>query len=301
MSEENDNDSGTMLCCASCGIAEIDSVKLKKCTACYRVKYCGVECQRDHWSKHKKDCKKRVAELRDELLFKQPESTNRGDCPICMLPLSFDLMTTMMTCCSKEICRGCTYANYSHETVVSVVPKWLCPFCRKAVPDTVEEGHKQRMKRIEVNDPVAIRQEGGDQYQKGNYTRAFEYWTKAADLGDAEAHYQLSGMYFRGEGVEKEERKHTYHLEEAAIAGHPDARHGLGCEEWNNGNTERAVKHLIIAATQGYDDSIKGLMDAFKGGYVNRDVLTTALRAHQAAVDATKSPQRETAEEFYSK
>lgn len=33
-----------------------------------------------------------------------------------------------------------------------------------------------------------------------------------------------------------------------------------------------------------------------KQGFVEKDVLTVALRAHKAAVDATKSPQREAAE-----
>ena len=37
-------------------------------------------------------------------------------------------------------------------------------------------------------------------------------------------------------------------------------------------------------------------MDAFKKGSVSKDELAAAVRAHQAAVDATKSPQREAAE-----
>ena len=56
------------------------------------------------------------------------------------------------------------------------------------------------------------------------------------------------------------------------------------------------MRHLIIAATQGHDDSIKPLMDEFRSGIVSKDDLAAALRAHQAAVDATKSPQREAAE-----
>ena len=40
------------------------------------------------------------------------------------------------------------------------------------------------MKRVEANDPVAICHEGGEQYAKGDYSSAFEYWTKAAGLGD---------------------------------------------------------------------------------------------------------------------
>ena len=71
----------------------------------------------------------------------------------------------------------------------------------------------------------------------------------------------------------------------------------LGCIEWNN--KERAVKHLIIAAKLGHDSSIKSLMDAYRGGFVSKDDLASALRAHHAAVDATRSPQREAAEEYH--
>jgi TPR repeat protein len=45
-----------------------------------------------------------------------------------------------------------------------------------------------------------------------------------------------------GNGVEKDEKKELHHLEEAAIAGHPVARHNLGCYEGMNGRMERAVK-----------------------------------------------------------
>ena len=99
-------------------------------------------------------------------------------------------------------------------------------------------------------------------------------------------------------GVEKDMEKEIYHLEEATIGGHPVASHQLGLHEWNNnGNTERAVKNYIIAATQGYDDTIKMLMDAFNGSLVSKNDLSSALSAHQAAVDATKSPQRDFAED----
>ena len=86
MSKTNEPDCDTR-CCASCGIAEVDDVKLMRCTACYLVRYCSVICQRNHRPQHKRACKRHAAELRDELLFRQPESSHIGDCPICMLPL----------------------------------------------------------------------------------------------------------------------------------------------------------------------------------------------------------------------
>ncbi len=289
---------GKSNCCASCGIAESDDIKLKDCTACYLVKYCGIECQKDHRKQHKRDCKKRAAELRDELLFKQPESTNLGDCPICYLPLPLDMTKSIMTeCCSKVICRGCCYANGLREEEMRL--KNTCPFCREAVPTTGEEVNKQRMKRIEAKDPNAMVAEGAAQYEGGNYIKALEYWTKAAELGNADAHMKLAVMYRVGYGVEKDTGKEIHHLEEAAIRGHPNARYLLGRDEINNRNSERVVKHCIIGATQGCDFSLKMLMDAFKGGFVSKDVLAATLRAHQAAVDATKSPQREAAAKYY--
>ncbi|KAK1734131.1 hypothetical protein QTG54_015134 [Skeletonema marinoi] len=71
-------------------MSEDNADALKNCTACYLVKYCSVQCQKEHRKQHKRDCKKRAAEIRDELLFKQPESTHLGDCPICMIPLPLD-------------------------------------------------------------------------------------------------------------------------------------------------------------------------------------------------------------------
>ena len=76
MGEEND-EASTLLFCASCGMGEIDDAKLKYCKSCDLVKYCN------DWYEEMM-CKKRAAELRDELLFKfkQQESCYRWDCPI---------------------------------------------------------------------------------------------------------------------------------------------------------------------------------------------------------------------------
>ena len=292
-----ENNEAACPCCASCGVAEIDDVKLVPCDDCDLVKYCCDDCMEDHKSEHEEECKKRAAELRDEILFKQPESSHLGDCPICCLPLPLDMTKSCtMTCCSKKICRGCEYANQMREREMRL--QLSCPFCREPLLFTDEECDKQRMKRVEANDPAAMRQQGGKQHEKGDYRSAFEYYTKAAALGDIDAHSKLSLMYREAEYVKQDEGKYIHHIEEAAIGGHPDARFILGYEEHKIGNIERAVKHWIIAATQGDDGSIKALLKVFEGGFVKKEDLAAALRAHKAAVDATKSPQRAAAEIF---
>ena len=302
--EENEEVVGTSSssCCASCGIAEVDDIKLKECDGCDLVKYCSAACMEDHKSEHEEECKKRASELRDELLFLQPESTHMGDCPICMIPLPIDAMkSNMHTCCSKLICNGCYIANLMRE--MEMGQAWSkCPFCREPAVNTDEEESKRTMKRIEIEDPVAMSHEGGKQYDRGDYNKAFDYLTMAVTLtNDAEAHYHLSIMYNEGLGVEKDEGEFICHAEEAAIGGHPVARHNLGAHEWNNDNTERALKHWIIAATQGFDLSMKELLKIFKQGYLEKDVLAATLRAHKAAVDTTRNSQRDTGEKMVRK
>src|SRR6056300_1593358 len=98
--------------CACCGIAAVDDITLKFCNNCDLVKYCSDECQENHREHHEEECNKRKADLRDKLLFTQPDISYLGECPLCFLPLSIDPeKSTMMGCCCKSICRGCCYAN----------------------------------------------------------------------------------------------------------------------------------------------------------------------------------------------
>ena len=296
MSEDNEAEE-MMLCCASCGTADGDDINLKDCSACHLVKYCSMKCQKDHWPKHKKECKKRAAELHDEILFKQPESTYRGDCPICCLPLSLDPdKSTLNTCCCKIICNGCNVANMMREMDGRLHHK--CPFCREDLP-TDEEIDELLMKRIKVNDPVAMCFMGTKRFHEGDLKAAFEYWTRAVALGNVEAHFQLSTLYGEGIGVEKDETRERHHAELAAIGGHPGARHNLGCVEKENGRIERAAKHWIISAKLGDDESLKSVKSLYKIQYISKDVFATALRGYQTAIEATKSPQREEAAEVY--
>ena len=285
--------------CASCGTAGGDDVTLKNCNGCFLVKYCSVECQRDHISRHLLVCKKRAAELKDELLFKQPESNHLGDCPICLLPIIpiFSLQDKPRQCayycCSKIVCVGCVRANALREREARL--PLSCPFCRTPLPEE-DEQHALVMKRIEKNDPTALGEEGLRRFKAGDLANAIQYFEKAAGLGYVEAHYHLSIIYYQGLGAEKDMEKYMHHAEQAAIGGHPIARYNLGVLEEERGNIHRAVKHWMIAASFGYDNSIEALKEYYEGGMVSEKDFAAALRACKAAVNATKSPLRDAAE-----
>jgi TPR repeat protein len=153
------------------------------------------------------------------------------------------------------------------------------------------------MKRVKANDPAALSYMGGKYCDdEGDYEGAFEYYTRAAELGDMDAHYRLGLMYYDGRGVEKDDGKVVYHYEKAAIGGHPTARHNLAVIEGRNGNDKRAAKHYIIAAKLGLKESMNMLWNHYSDENITKDELETTLRSHQAAIDAMKSPQREAAD-----
>ncbi len=126
-------------------------------------------------------------------------------------------------------------------------------------------------------------------------------------MGDLDAHFKLGVMYRNGEGVEKDEgipldeERAVYHYEKAAIGGHPDARYNLACYEGRNGNMKRAVRHLIIAAKLGSEESMKALWAEFKDKNITKEDLDATLRSHQAAINAMKSAQRDEAEVAFRK
>ncbi len=293
--EAASENAGDMSCCASCGIAEVDDVQLTACTAdCNLVRYCSVACQRDHRSQHEAMCKKRVAELRDGLIFAQPERCHLGDCPLCFLPMPIPTNQRVITsCCTKIICRGCSCSDLKRQTTEAL--KQTCPFCRELLPGNSVESDMRLMRRAETNDPIAIAKVAHIYHSKGDHGKALECWKKAAALGDAESNHSLSLRYWEGKCIEKDEKRQIYHMEEAAIAGHPTARFNLGSINWNHGRFDTAVKHWIIAANLGYDESMKTLKQCYVKGLVSKDDFAAALRSHHAAVCATKSPQREAA------
>ncbi len=296
--------------CASCGMAALDNVQLKG-YACNSVKYCSDKCQKIHGPKHDKECekrmaetrKKRLAELRDKDLFTQPKSSHLGDCPICCLPMPLDSGSQINSCCSKRICDGCHVALAVNSMEGKL--RQNCAYCRTPMPSgDQEEIYSRIMKRVKANDPVAMQLLGEKcAHDEGDSDSAFQYFSKAAALGNIEAHYHLAFLYLEGKGVEKDEQKKVYHLEEAAIGGHHGARYHLGDREMKNGRIDRAMNHFIIAAKLGSDTALNIVKAGFAGGFgpVSKEDYASTLRGHQATVDATKSPRREGAQWLLSK
>ena len=219
----------TTSCCAECGGEEgVGVIRLKACKSCMIVKYCNVNCQKNHWPKHKKECKLRSAEICDEALFQDPLA--KEDCPICFIPMPVKLIACMTlspatitsgvpvydfaeaneelanmgtetyySCCGKSICGGCV------DSFCKSGNNWTCPFCKSdRMGKTYGERVGELMKRVEVNDAGSMMVLGNNYYHgdlglQQDLEKAMELWTQAAELGCSKAYYQLGCiMMLRG-------------------------------------------------------------------------------------------------------
>ncbi|EJK47895.1 hypothetical protein THAOC_33352, partial [Thalassiosira oceanica] len=282
--------------CANCGKQGSDAVKLKNCTACRLVKYCGVDCQRAHRKQHKQACKQRAAELKDEQLYGQGHERPEGDfCPICTLPipLSMENHSFFKYCCMKLICHGCGLAAQKRGL-------WDCPFCRTPYPDNDADKLAMIRARVKKKDPAATYHLGG-YYCHGrlglqkDMQKAVELWTEAAELGWIEALYNLGIAYESGEGVEKNRAKAAEFYKKAAMQGHVQSRYNLGCYVWEKMNHDCAVKHWLISAKMGHENSLENIKRAFGGGLTMKEQYVEALRGYQDAVEEMRSNDRDEA------
>ena len=282
--------------CANCGKHESDTIKLKNCTACRLVKYCGVDCQRAHRKHHKKACKERAAELKDEQLYSQGhERPEGGFCPICTLPIPLPINehSFFKACCMKRICDGCSVATRKRGMTD-------CAFCRTPLPDNNADRLAMFLARVKKKDPEAINQLGikyffGKLGLQEDMRKAAELFTAAAELGSVDALYRLGVSYQRGDGVEQDKEKAAEFYKKAAMQGYADSRHNLGNHEGRKGNYDRAVRHFLISAKMGYKKSVQNIKEMFMGGIATKEQYAQALKEYQDAVEGMKSHDRDEA------
>jgi len=171
------------------------------------------------------------------------------------------------------------------------------------MPTSFEETVKRYEKRIEMNDPRAIFNLGC-RYRDGrlglpqNRAKAYELWHRAAELGNAEAYYNIGIAYMNGYGVEVDMKKIIHYWELAAMRGHVKARHNLGVVEGQAGNMDRALKHFLIAVKDGHLNSMENIKSMYREGEATKDDYAKALRSYQAYLDEIKSDQRDEAVAF---
>ena len=185
--------------CANCGREGGDGAKLKSCTACRLVKYCGVDCQRAHRKQHKRACKRRAAELRDEELYSRGHERAAIEvCPICTMPIPRPVgdHSGVFECCMKRICHGC------HVAAKKRGMSRKCPFCRTPIASNDTDKLAMVQARAAKKDPEAINNLGelyffGKLGLQKDMRKAIEMAGEAAELGSNKALRNLGISYSR--------------------------------------------------------------------------------------------------------
>jgi len=287
--------------CANCGKGEESNEDLKACSACQLVKYCNRECQLAHRPQHKKECKKRAAELHEEALFKERP---REKCP------GYSVLGTV-----------------EHKLQKNEGGK-LCVICKTPAASSNEEDMMRIKEHADMGNAQAVHLLGVEYSREGNMSKAHELWVRAGRLGCSEAYNELANSmnpihdeYNEGGankrlGVKMDLKKAKYYYELAAIMGDVQARYFLGLLEGRETNSdvgeytfealeaklrhrEPAVKHFELAARAGHEEAMDQLRkihnrQAMVETFSNEE-YADIVRAYTKSRDEMKSDDREKA------
>ena len=175
-----------------------------------------------------------------------------------------------------------------------------CAFCRTCFPDNDADALAMVQSRVAKKDPAATLHLGQTYYHGGlglqkDMRKAIKLKEEAAELGSVDALFSLAIAYRLGNGVEADRAKADQFYKKAAMQGHVQSRHNLGCYEGEKGNHYRASRHFLISAKMGHGGSLELVKKLFMGGLVTKEQYADALKGYQDAAEELKSHDRDEA------
>lgn len=245
---------------------------------------CLLELKPPLYGQLAKKMSKAATENHERALFKQPDPPE--DCAICAQTLPYDHnKVSWRVCCGKRLCQGCMYGIAVENRSTP------CPFCRTRAYTSNGEYLTSLQSLYEKGDRNAICQMGnhflgGEFGLQRDVEKAINLWKKA---DTPIANHNLAVQY----GETGQARKAVYYYEKAAIQGNILSRFYLGVFEEST-DTERSMKHFVIAAEAGDDRALSKVKDAYQGNpkKVSKDRFAQVLRNHQKAKSNLQSHQR---------
>lgn len=235
----------------------------------------------------------------------------REDCVICMQPLPLEESEGVVYngCCGKFTCGGCMQAarlvlfKTNQERKDKGQPKLpeLCPYCREPIPIGEAALMRQWEERMELGDAAAYYQVGieflnGTTGKPKRIKKAFELLSTSAGMGFPEACLRMAAFYELGHGgiVPKDMTIAKKYYQLAAKGGNVVGRDRLASLEINTTfNIHLAIKHLKIAAENGYKKSLDKLTWMKDRGLISKEECNETARAYYNAVAEMKSESRE--------
>jgi uncharacterized protein len=109
-------------------------------------------------------------------------------------------------------------------------------------------------------------EQGEEEYENSNYTKAFNIFIILAEIGDMRAQLSVACMYESGEGIQKDLTKSVKWYRIAAEKGHPIAQNNLAVILLDT-NPEEAIQWLFMAAENNFSFAQSMLGDIHYGYY----------------------------------
>ena len=205
-------------------------------------------------------------------------------------------------CCGRLLCIGCSGLNLDR-----------CPFCKELRQGSTKTDNvrklEERIKNCNDGREILAAHSLALLYDEGqgvpqDSPRAHQLWVRAAAMGSRNAHHSLSqsyGKYHKERGVEKDEKKELYHLEEAAMLGDAASRCDLGMYEGDRGNWEQAKRHWMLSASAGCEGCLCRIKRGVEKGVVSKGEYKKTVRDYEESIKLTKSVQRDIAKHILGK
>lgn len=120
---------------------------------------------------------------------------------------------------------------------------------------------------------------GYQSYLKGDYDAAYNEWLPLAELGDAEAQYNLGVLFDEGAGVEQDLACAIRWYEKAATQGFIDAQTNLGMMYYHGHGVDRdyrAATHWFRQAADQGDEEARTCLQKIASELPPEDCKTVA-------------------------
>lgn len=284
--------------CANCYKEDL-SQNFRYCSQCTEVRYCGRECQRDHWrSGHRLQCRPRFGNCppcngasscgkAEATSCDKPcsgassqasptnQSSNEDSCPICMETLPPCPVARQILPCGHAFHRCCVTGLRNHGVCQA------CPLCRAELPPGPEKMWEDSTRRyFQISKKILhdnLHLETLPHDMVNDLKVIFSNWKQAADAGHMMAQVCIGNKYVEGMGkaLEANEALAEHYLELASYQGNPQAQYNLGTILFQRYESECLRRGARCSMGCVSEDGV-GLDGEFG---VNQDLLTLKERA----------------------
>ena len=134
----------------------------------------------------------------------------------------------------------------------------------------------------------------GKQYYNGDgvvcdYAKAYEYYQKAAYLGNVNAMMAIGDLYFDGDGVEQDELKAKEWYLKAADLGNSEAMNTVGDLYYSGNNPKEdfpmALEWYLKAAELGNGEAAENIGNLYRNGYGVEKSIKDAMKWYFKAIE----------------